>query len=83
MDLKHLLYEKKGRIAYITINRPEVYNALASLTFQELAQVWQDFKDDDQLWVAIMTASGDRAFCTGLDVRESSTGTTRKPGRSR
>ena len=74
MELKHLLYEKKGRIAFITINRPEVYNALASVTFQELAQVWQDFNDDENLWVAIFTAAGDRAFCTGLDVREVSTG---------
>jgi len=65
-----ILYEKKGRIALITINRPERRNALNFEAFGLLAQTWLDFRDDPDLWVAIITGAGDKAFCAGGDLKE-------------
>lgn len=62
-----LIYEKKDRIAYITLNRPEKMNALNSELLDELAKAWQDFNDDDQVWVAVLTGAG-KAFCVGADL---------------
>lgn len=64
-----LIYEKKEKIAYITLNRPEALNALNPETLQELNQAWVDFRDDPELLVAIITGTGDRAFCAGADIR--------------
>lgn len=61
-----LIYEKKDRIAYITLNRPEKMNALNSELLDELAKTWVDFRDDDNLWVAVLTGAG-KAFCVGAD----------------
>jgi len=61
-----LIYEKKDRIAYITLNRPEKMNALNTELINELANAWVDFRDDDDIWVAILTGSG-KAFCVGAD----------------
>jgi enoyl-CoA hydratase/carnithine racemase len=60
------LYEKKGKIAYVTLNRPEKMNALSTELIHELSRTWVDFRDDDHLWVAILTAAG-KAFCVGAD----------------
>ncbi len=62
----YLLYEKKGRIAYITLNRPEKMNALNTALIYELEETWKNFKDDENVWVAILTGEG-RAFCVGAD----------------
>ena len=62
-----LIYEKKGRIATITLNRPEKMNALNSELLDELANTWQDFNEDDQVWVAVLTGAG-KAFCVGADL---------------
>ena len=64
-----LLYEKKGRIAYLTLNRPESRNALSYELMRQLEKAWLDFRDDDDLWVAIITGAG-TAFCAGLDLKE-------------
>jgi len=69
MDYPHVLYEKKDRIAWVTINRPEVMNALHPPAHAELIQVWSDFIDDPELWVAILTGAGDRAFSAGADLK--------------
>ncbi len=61
-------YEKRGRIAYVTINRPEVMNAVGPEQQEELVQAWCDYRDDPDVWVAILTGSGDRAFCAGADL---------------
>jgi len=60
------IYEKKGRIAYIRLNRPEKMNALNTALIYELEETWKNFRDDDNLWVAILTGEG-RAFCVGAD----------------
>ncbi|MFC1924321.1 enoyl-CoA hydratase/isomerase family protein [Chloroflexota bacterium] len=65
-----LLYEKKGKIAYITIDRPRALNALNPETFHELSKALLDFRDDEERWVAIITGSGNRAFCAGADIAE-------------
>lgn len=64
MDFKYIIYEKKGRIAYITLNRPEVLNALHPPAHAELWTAWSDFRDDPEIWVAILTGSGDKSFST-------------------
>jgi len=65
-----IIYEKKGNIAFITINRPERRNALNFEAFGLLAKAWLDFRDDPELWVAIITGAGDKAFCAGGDLKE-------------
>lgn len=67
-----LLYETKenGRIAIITLNRPEAMNSTSRELGVEIVKAWQRFKDDDECWVAIVTGAGDRAFCAGQDMKE-------------
>src|SRR5262245_1184184 len=62
-----VLYDKRGEVAYVTINRPEAMNAIDLETHQLLWQVWQDFRDDPALRVAVMTGAGDDAFCAAAD----------------
>lgn len=63
-----VLYEKKGEIAYITLNRPDVKNAIDLEVHHRLREIWTDFRDDRALRVAILTGAGD-AFCAGADLR--------------
>ena len=65
-----LLYEKRGKIAYVTINRPQALNAIDLQTYQELSQAMLDFRDDDNCWVVIITGSGTKAFCAGADIKD-------------
>jgi E-phenylitaconyl-CoA hydratase len=65
-----IIYEKKERIAVITINRPEVRNALDFEAIEALNKAWLDFRDDPNVWVAIITGAGDKAFSAGADVRK-------------
>ncbi len=65
-----IIYEKKGRIAIITINRPEAMNAIDPETSEELGKAWLDFRDDPNLWVAILTGAGDKAFSAGADLKK-------------
>jgi crotonobetainyl-CoA hydratase/dehydration protein DpgD len=62
-------YEKKGHIAYLTITRPKVMNSLHPAASRELASAWDDFAADDNLWVAVLTGEGDRAFSAGNDLK--------------
>ena len=73
MDLKTLIYEKRGGIAYVTMNRPESMNAYNSVMCQELPQVWEDFRQDDDVRVAILTGAGEKSFSSGIDVKEMAT----------
>ncbi len=65
----HIIYEKKNSVAYVTLNRPQVMNALHPPADAELAHAWSDFIDDDNVWVAILTGAGDRAFSAGSDLK--------------
>ncbi len=69
MRYQFVIYEKKGHIAYVTINRPEVMNALHYDTNAELSEAFDDFKQDDESWVAILTGAGNRAFSAGNDLK--------------
>src|SRR3954452_22168278 len=63
-----LLYEKRDRIAYLTINRPDAKNAIDPDTHNLLWEAWEDFRDDDAVDVAILTGAGD-AFSAGADLK--------------
>src|SRR5579864_1392427 len=63
-------YEKRGRVAYIILNRPEVLNAMDLLMHVELQRVWDDFERDDGVWVGVLTGEGTRAFSVGQDLKE-------------
>ncbi len=65
-----VLYEKKDRIAYITINRPGVLNAINQETLHALTEAWIKVRDDPDVWAAIVTGAGDRAFSAGADLKE-------------
>lgn len=65
-----LVYEKKGRIAYITLNRPEARNAMNAEVWDGLIKAWTDVGNDPEVWVAIVTGAGDKAFCSGQDLKE-------------
>ena len=63
-----VIFEKRNRIAYITLNRPGALNALDDELNKELADVWADFSQDDSVDIAILTGAG-RAFCAGADLK--------------
>lgn len=69
MTYEFCTYEKRDHIAYVTINRPERLNALHPPGNRELSGVWDDFAADPELWVAIFTGAGTRAFSAGNDLR--------------
>lgn len=85
-EYETILYEKRQRIAIITINRPERMNAINPQTSHDLYRAWSAFRDDPELWVAILTGAGDRAFSAGNDLVETARvgrgeGATRSPER--
>ena len=63
-----VLYEKKGEVVYVTLNRPRVKNAIDLEMHMRLREIWTDFRDDPKLRVAILTGAGD-AFCAGADLK--------------
>jgi crotonobetainyl-CoA hydratase len=66
--------ERDGHLLTITINRPEVMNALHPPANRELADVFDDFSSDPDLWVAVITGAGDRAFSAGNDLKYQAAG---------
>jgi enoyl-CoA hydratase/carnithine racemase len=68
--LEYVRYEKKGQIAFITISRPKVLNALNGPTLQELNRAFQSVRDDSEVRVAILTGEGEKAFVAGADISE-------------
>ncbi|MEV4610775.1 enoyl-CoA hydratase/isomerase family protein [Neorhizobium sp. LMR1-1-1.1] len=69
-DLRNVLYEKTGVIAYVTVNRPKVLNALNGETWSELRAAFLDARDDDSIRGVVLTGAGDRAFVAGADISE-------------
>jgi enoyl-CoA hydratase len=70
MTYENILFEKKSSIAYVTVNRPKVLNALNMATMEELRAAFTDIKSDEAIRVAIMTGSGEKAFIAGADIGE-------------
>lgn len=69
-DEPRVLYRKQDRVAYVTLNRPAVLNAMDLRMHEELAVVWDDFAADDEVWVAVLSGAGERAFSVGQDLKE-------------
>jgi len=65
-----ILYENRGRVVVVTINRPESRNAINSAVREGLAAAWERFAKDENARVAILTGAGDKAFCAGADLKE-------------
>jgi len=65
---ENVLYEKERSIAYVTLNRPKVLNALNRATIAELNQVFKDARDDAAVRGVILTGAGDKAFAAGADI---------------
>jgi enoyl-CoA hydratase/carnithine racemase len=68
MEFETILYEKKDRVATIWLNRPERLNAINGVMSRELSRAWTDVMDDPSVSVAIVTAAGEKSFCTGFDM---------------
>src|SRR5438552_4883697 len=66
----NILYEKRGPIGYVTLNRPKVMNALSHATWEELEAAFTDARDDDAVRGVILTGAGDKAFIAGADISE-------------
>jgi enoyl-CoA hydratase/carnithine racemase len=67
--MKKLLYEVRDKVAYITLNRPEVMNAMDLDVYEELSRAWVDVRDNPDVWVAIITGAGEKAFTAGADLK--------------
>lgn len=78
-DFKEILYQKRDWVARITINRPHAYNAYSTEALEELAVAFRQAAFDDEVAVVVYTGAGDRAFCTGGDVKEYAARYTSKP----
>ena len=76
-----VLYERDGHVATITYNRPEVLNAINGALRQDLNAAWEQFRDDEEAWVAIVTGAG-RAFCVGADLKDGAASAGSWPARS-
>jgi len=70
LRLQHVRYTKKDWVATVVINRPQVHNCLNFQTLLELGKVFQDAAWDDRVAVVVITGAGDKAFCTGADIKE-------------
>src|ERR1700737_2312945 len=70
MNFENILLEKKNAIAYVTVNRPKVLNALSLATMEELGVAFQEIKNDSSIRVAILTGAGEKAFVAGADIGE-------------
>ncbi len=70
MTYERILYEIQDQRGTVTINRPEVYNAFDRQTLREMADAFRAAADDDRVGVLVLTGAGDKAFCTGADLKE-------------
>jgi len=70
MNFENVLLEKKNSIAYVTVNRPKVLNALNMATMEELRAAFHEIKGDKDIRVVILTGAGEKAFVAGADIGE-------------
>jgi enoyl-CoA hydratase/carnithine racemase len=76
---RRIIYTKKGFIATVTLNRPEVLNCFDYTTLKELGTAFLDVSLDDAISVLVITGAGDKAFCTGADLKEQEEHIAKKP----
>ena len=83
-ELQTLVYEQEEGVAWVTLNRPDVLHAFDATMQRELAATWQAMMRDDDVRCVVLTASGDKAFCVGVDREEAidpaGAAASRKPG---
>jgi enoyl-CoA hydratase len=70
LKLENVVYDKKGPIGYVTLNRPKVMNALNKATINELQGVFEDARNDSAVRGVILTGAGEKAFAAGADIAE-------------
>src|SRR2546427_10887492 len=70
MGYETILYELGDHVATITLNRPEAMNSFNQQMTEEFVDIWTTIREDDEVHVVVLRAAGDRAFCTGVDVKE-------------
>jgi len=75
LSLETVAYEKKGRIAYVTMNRPKVLNALNRTALADLTAAFEDARDDESIRGVILTGAGGKSFIAGADINEVATDT--------
>jgi enoyl-CoA hydratase len=68
-EYSQILFERRGPVTVITINRPERHNAIGPVVSRELVDAWGRFRDDDEQLVAVLTGAGREAFCSGADLK--------------
>ena len=81
MNFETIIYEKKDAVAVITINREKQLNAINGQTSRDMQQAWEDFRDDPDMRVAILTGVGEKAFSTGMDLVATAQGENQFEGR--
>lgn len=69
-NLETLTVEMDGRVAWVTLNRPDAYNAFSPTMQRELRATWKAFRRDDEVRAIVLTAAGEKAFCVGIDRNE-------------
>ncbi|GAB1269406.1 enoyl-CoA hydratase-related protein [Aurantivibrio infirmus] len=74
MTYEFVKTERDGNILIVTMNRPEVYNAMHAPMHNEMSKVWDDFAADSDLWVAVLTGAGEKAFTAGNDLKYTAQG---------
>lgn len=79
MSYEFCTTEKRGNILVVTMNRPEVYNSVHAPMHNEMHAIWEDFAADPDLWVAVLTGAGDKAFSAGNDLKYTAAGGKGKP----
>ncbi|MPZ24495.1 MAG: enoyl-CoA hydratase/isomerase family protein [Dehalococcoidia bacterium] len=72
-------FDIRDKVAYLTLNRPEALNAMDPETIRELSTAWQEVRDNNDIWIAVVRGAGDRAFSAGMDVKKT---ITRSPKRA-
>lgn len=68
-NYEFIVFEVRERVAWITLNRPEVLNAMHPPMAAELRDAWKRVRDDDEIWMGVLTGSGERAFSAGSDLK--------------
>ena len=78
MSYEFIKTERQGHILIVTMNRPDVYNAVHADMHNEMSDCWDAFAADDDLWVAVLTGAGEKAFSAGNDLKATAQGGQKK-----
>ncbi|MFJ6573996.1 enoyl-CoA hydratase/isomerase family protein [Streptomyces sp. NPDC091292] len=78
-DFKTLRYDERGGVAWITLNRPDVLHSFDTVMMHEIHRCWSDLRTNDDVNAVVLTATGDTAFCTGVDRNAAAIGDADRP----